>query len=936
MNSIPITFGNTYINFVGSGNLNMGNGQVSVGNTDFDVNVSNNTLTFGGTLVGTGNFALSGNGILSVTGNSAGSTAATNFTGNWFVGNGSTLQVSGNGNNTGSTPNSLGPNPGAFRSAYLNMVDGSTLAVANQNINLGANQSVDVLNNGTVTMNVTGFAGGTTVANLSIASWTGNGTIIKTGNGNLTSTGNTTNTFVGNIVVQQGFLTVGNIGGNTFGTSAANIVLEGGGAGIFFNDNGQTYSTNLIVAPNPNGGSNVSTIITDRGGSNTNLSNVISSTSSAVVLSLKFNGVNGEITPQGNWIGFNGTLAFAETTAGASGIVRISGGSPPTYAGGQTIVSATGLLANGSMPVITAAGFISPTAIYDFGNSSTLPNGGGFTISSRDPNALFTSATLTSGTEDVEYFGDLRGGTSQTIINFSGGNTNSSTMGTVIVGMLNLNSTFNGVLSNENGLLQPLNVTKVGTGIWTWTNSEPYSGQTTIQGGTLQIGNGGVTGSLGNSTVAGLSTVMDNAALAFDIGGDYNVPNQINGTGSLEQKGSGILTLNGSNTFAGATIMTAGTVQTTLIGNAYQPSSIGGGPTLASGLVFNGGTLQYVGNGGSSDRLFTISPNGGFFDASGVSIGSGLGLNGTLILSNPGNVGVSGTGVAENLTLTGNGNADLQSIFVDDSSGLTSLFKTGNGTWTLEGNQLYSGLTTVSNGTFQINGTLSNSNILVTGNGILSNILSNGFINKRVTVANGGIATPGNNAIGTMTVGNFTFGNGGILQVEVDPNTGSNHTFAGTTLNTDILHILNNLDTSSAGGLFNLVSLGTTNPYSTPGTYALFQLDNPSNITGSFSQLNALGAQVGFTSTFAALASNSNIFAVTIAFTPSQGYWTGNTSTTGNWSNNTLWDNGAGVVPNSTGAVAVFPAIQGANGNVTVTVDGSGFTIGNLTFSGSK
>ncbi len=59
------------------------------------------------------------------------------------------------------------------------------------------------------------------------------------------------------------------------------------------------------------------------------------------------------------------------------------------------------------------------------------------------------------------------------------------------VGSNNLSTTVSGVISGLDGSL-----TKVGTGTMTLTNTETYTGVTTISAGTLQLGNGGATGSI--------------------------------------------------------------------------------------------------------------------------------------------------------------------------------------------------------------------------------------------------------------------------------------------------------------------------------------------------------------------------------------------------------------------------------------------------------
>ena len=86
--------------------------------------------------------------------------------------------------------------------------------------------------------------------------------------------------------------------------------------------------------------------------------------------------------------------------------------------------------------------------------------------------------------------------------------------------------------------------------------SNSYSGPTTVNTGTLQIGNGGEGATLCGPGV----TLLDNATLAFDHSDAMTYNGSISGSGSLSKLGSGTLTLNGANNYRGNTIIAAGTL----------------------------------------------------------------------------------------------------------------------------------------------------------------------------------------------------------------------------------------------------------------------------------------------------------------------------------------------------------------------------------------
>jgi autotransporter-associated beta strand protein len=176
------------------------------------------------------------------------------------------------------------------------------------------------------------------------------------------------------------------------------------------------------------------------------------------------------------------------------------------------------------------------------------------------PASGFSFGTLTSAT-----LGGLSGSGSLSLANAS------AAAVALTVGNNNASATYTGSLSGAGSL------TKVGTGTATLAGSNTHSGGTTISGGTLQIGNGGTTGSLAGD-------VTNNATLNFNGSDTSTYAGVISGTGALTKLGTGTLTLSGTNTYTGGTTVTGGTLQ---VGTGTTTGSIAGNVVNNAALSFN-------------------------------------------------------------------------------------------------------------------------------------------------------------------------------------------------------------------------------------------------------------------------------------------------------------------------------------------------------------
>jgi len=256
----------------------------------------------------------------------------------------------------------------------------------------------------------------------------------------------------------------------------------------------------------------------------------------------------------------------------------------------------------------------------------------------------------------------------------SSGNRTVNLVGNIAAGSLTIAGTGGytftgpGKLTGASGLVK----SNAATLILLTTNN--YSGPTVIANGTLQVGNGTTSGTLGTGIV------MDYGTLGFNHADTLSLPNLVSGSGSLVKAGTGTLNLNGNNGFSGGLTQSGGII------NASNSASLGTGPVLltnlqqqlilANGTSFNndftiGGPSGVVGTGslkGPASGSATINgqvtmtvktPNGGSTTNGGAFDGGnatgGLILNGPVVSTSGGSVHLR----ANRLTLSGGGSYNL-------------------------------------------------------------------------------------------------------------------------------------------------------------------------------------------------------------------------------------------------------------------------------------
>jgi len=218
----------------------------------------------------------------------------------------------------------------------------------------------------------------------------------------------------------------------------------------------------------------------------------------------------------------------------------------------------------------------------------------------------------------------------------------------------------------------------------------------------------------------------------------------------LEKQGSGALTLTGTNTHTGGTVVGAGsivattdTIQGNITNNALVVFNQSTNGTYAGNMTGNSsGVLRILGTG--TVTLTGTNSHGGGTEVGNATAGSGVGA---LVGTTDSIQGAVGTTVGSSVTFDQAGNG----TYAGAMTGAGTLTKLGAGKVTLSGSSGYTGATTVSAGSLLVNGTLSASAVTVGNGGTLGGA---GTIAQSVVVQSGGTLSPGNSP-GLLTLGSL-------------------------------------------------------------------------------------------------------------------------------------------------------------------------------------
>ncbi|WP_339804245.1 autotransporter-associated beta strand repeat-containing protein [Saezia sanguinis] len=697
-------------------------GQIDLGSAALTVDQST-TASFAGDIQGTGSLTKTGAGALTLSGNNtySGITTVT----------GGTLQA---GSSTGLAQNT----------AYV--VNGGILSLNNYALNVsdlsGTGGHID-LGSALLTVDqstMTSYAG----------IIEGTGGLTHAGTGTLTLNG--VNTYTGNTTINAGTLIVGDSTHQTARIVGGVHVNSGATLGGF----GRVGDTgnDVIVASggrlSPGAGTGSIGQLTVAGDLNLQSGSIVDLdfAASSSIPSNDYISVAGELTLGGSTLNIHNTGSFGTgvyaimgygTLNGSISSITIgsTGGANPSYlslsnqsneiylnninngvalnywnAAGSTgnLVGGDGVWSSG------AAVWTDATASVANGNMVPQP---GFAVfgGSQAGNVTVSGNIQTLGMQFLTDGYVLNGGAADSLIleKEAGQSYGRIVVGTNSNASAGYSATINTVIAGIDGLQ------KEGAGKLILTGNNTYTGGTVIAQGVLQ----------GNAqSIRG--DVLNYAELVFDQVADATFANNITGTGNLTKEGAGVLTLSGSNTYSGDTLVNHGTLQA------------GGVNALAQGHY-------------SISSTGTLDLNG--YDLTMNSLSGDAGA-------------VVDLGSAE-LTIDHTKDSTFNGTIV----GAGSAVKTGSYTLILDGVGNHTGGTTVNGGALIVGSTAANSaaqhNSDVTVNSG-ARLGGHGSIGGHVVLNSGAILAPGN-SIGELTVNDITFNAGSIYEFEVNPDGSHDH-----------------------------------------------------------------------------------------------------------------------------------------------------------------
>ncbi|EAS7372909.1 autotransporter outer membrane beta-barrel domain-containing protein [Salmonella enterica] len=517
-------------------------------------------------------------------------------------------------------------------------ISGGTLVASN----VEALGSGDVTDNATLEMNT----GGDFANNIG-----GTGSVVKSGDETLTLSG--ANSYTGGTTISGGTLVASNVEALGTGDVTDNATLELNTGGDF--DNAISGSGQVVKSGDKT--LTLSGINSYTGGTTISGGTLVASNVDALGSGDVTDNATLELNTGGdfdNAIGGTGSVVKSgDKTLTLSGANSYTGGT--TISGGTLVASNVEALGSGD---VTDNATLELNTGGDFANNI---GGTGSVVKSGDK-------TLTlSGTNSYTGGTTISGGT-LVASNVEALGTGDVTDDAVLE--LNTGGDFDNAISGSG------QVVKSGDDVLTLSGANSYSGGTLISDGTLVAS---------NVEALGTGDVTDDATLELNTGGDFI--NNIGGTGRVEKSGDDKLTLSGSNTYTGGTLISSGT----LVANDVNALGTGDVTDNATLMLNTGG--DFTNNIGGTGRVEKSGDDALTLSGSNTYTGGTLISGGTLVAND---VNALGTGdITDNATLALNAVGDFDNAI----SGSGKVEKSGDDALTLSGSNTYTGGTLISSGT---------------------------------------------------------------------------------------------------------------------------------------------------------------------------------------------------------------------------------------------
>ncbi len=466
----------------------------------------------------------------------------------------------------------------------------------------------------------------------------GSGSLIQQGAGSLTLNG--TNTYTAATFINSGKIVLGSSA--SISNSVA-FVLAGG------TTLDASSQSSLALS-----GGTVNQILAGTGTFNGSVTTA-SGTGSGTRITPGTNGVYGTLTIN-NALNLNGGTINFDVSSGSRDLIVVGGNL--TLTSGTLLLNVSGTLPNGSYKVIQYGGSLSGSAanivVNGFSQSGSVATLSSATAGEIDlVISTYTPVNLTwQGDGGNNYWDVLTSlnwtnpaGTLVTYhqndnvtFNDSSANTTVNLQTVLTPNQVTVNGTINSYTLQGSGSIGGGSLTVNNPNTLTILTQNGYSGLTTVNAGTVALGNGSTAGSFGSGAVT------NNGALVFNEPANQTVGNAISGPGSLTHTDGNTLSLIGNNTMTGPVTISAGVLQV----------GVGGGSgTLGSGGVTNNSTLEITRSGS-------------------VTVGGAITGNGTVIVDGAGTVNLSGANSYINNTYISNGIVKLGNASAIPSGGATT------------------------------------------------------------------------------------------------------------------------------------------------------------------------------------------------------------------------------------------------------------------------